>query len=111
MTQSSILKSLSDVLLEKRDFTGNFLSLQGHNSRAEQLQTNAAFSKKWDRQAINDGQEKAWILQKNWYLVLCGFKDETELSVFLRGKAVICDAGAAYGTKLYGLPSLHPIHL
>ena len=108
MKGASALKLLSEVLLEDRAVNGNFLSLQTLDSRAEQLQTNAAFSEKWDRQARNDEQEKAWTLQKNWYLVLYGFENESELATFLRSKAVIYDAGCGLGYKAAWFAELAP---
>ncbi len=108
MKEASTLKLLSDVLLEHRDFSGNFLSLQANDPRVEQLQTNAVFSEKWDRQARNDEQEKAWILQRNWYLELYGFKNEAELAVFLRSKAVVYDAGCGLGYKAAWFAELSP---
>jgi len=108
MKDTHTLKSLSEVLLENRNFTGNFLSLQAQDSRAEQLQTNAAFSEKWDRQALNDEQEKAWTQQRNWYLELYGFKDEAALATFLSDKAVIYDAGCGLGYKAAWFAKLAP---
>jgi SAM-dependent methyltransferase len=108
MKQEDALKALHDVLLEKRDFKSNFLSLQTQDSRAEQLQTNAAFSEKWDRQALNDEQDKAWTQQKDWYLDLYGFKDEAALAAFLRDKPLIYDAGCGLGYKAAWFAQLAP---
>lgn len=108
MKAANALKLLSGVLREDRTINGNFLSLQSVDSRAEQLQTNAAFSEKWDRQARNDEQDKAWTLQKNWYLELYGFKNESELATFLRNKAVIYDAGCGLGYKAAWFAELAP---
>ena len=108
MKKEDALKMLLEVLLEKRDFKSNFLSLQAQDSRTEQLQTNAAFSEKWDRQALNDEQDKLWTQQKNWYLDLYGFKDESALAAFLSDKPVIYDAGCGLGYKAAWFAELAP---
>jgi SAM-dependent methyltransferase len=108
MKKEEALEMLLEVLLEKRDFNGSFLSLQASHSHTEQLQTNAVFSEKWDKQALNVHQDKGWEWQKRWYLDLYGFKDESALATFLSDKPVIYDAGCGLGYTAAWFAKLAP---
>ncbi|MDA9872576.1 class I SAM-dependent methyltransferase, partial [Candidatus Thioglobus sp.] len=78
-----------------------------------QLQTNEAFSNKWDAYSKEDiaEQEKLFEFQKKWYLSLYGFASEDELANYLTDKSVIVDAGCGLGYKAKWFADLSPSSL
>ena len=67
-----------------------------NNSReiGNQKQTNQAFTNKWTEYSQEEikEKEKLFEFQKNWYLELYGFENESALANFLKEKSVILDA-------------------
>jgi ubiquinone/menaquinone biosynthesis C-methylase UbiE len=87
----------------------NFIQVGTKTSPFEnQNQTNEAFSEKWEKYEQTPEKEKLYEMQKRWYLELYGFSSETELSVFLKSKKVIFDAGCGLGYKAAWFAKLSP---
>ena len=86
----------------------NYFSLEERESDAEQLQTNEAFSEKWDKFEKSSEKECLYELQKTWYLELYGFASPRALAEFLQNKPVIFDAGCGLGYKAAWFAELAP---
>tara|TARA_B110000008_G_scaffold277004_1_gene317434 strand:- start:13 stop:966 length:954 start_codon:yes stop_codon:yes gene_type:complete len=72
--------------------------------------TNDAFSEKWkiySEEQITE-QEKLFEVQRQWFLDLYGFKDETHLAEHLQGIDYILDAGCGLGYKAAWFAKLAP---
>lgn len=83
-----------------------------NNSReiGNQKQTNQAFTNKWTEYSQEEikEKEKLFEFQKNWYLELYGFENESALANFLKEKSVILDAGCGLGYKAKWFADLSP---
>jgi SAM-dependent methyltransferase len=99
---------LQQLLPRGTSLTGNYLVLARGAAASDQAQTNAVFSSKWGRYAKSDSREKLYAMQRQWYLSLYGFGTEAILQQFLRGRAVIFDAGCGLGYKSEWFARLAP---
>lgn len=92
---------------------GVYLLHEEDSVHENQLQTNQAFSNKWDAYSKEDiaEQEKLFEFQKQWYLNLYGFASEDELAAYLKEKSVIVDAGCGLGYKAKWFADLSPSSL
>jgi ubiquinone/menaquinone biosynthesis C-methylase UbiE len=86
----------------------NLFVLQQETEFSNQNQTNDAFSEKWTKYKDSTEKEKLYQLQKEWYLTLYGFTDESNLAAFLRTKKYIFDAGCGLGFKTQWFAELAP---
>ena len=91
-----------------RPATGNFIAASGDSEHANQQQTNDVFSEKWKSYDQSAEKEGLYEMQKRWYLQLYGFGSEEALASFLRGRAVIFDAGCGLGYKAAWFAELAP---
>jgi ubiquinone/menaquinone biosynthesis C-methylase UbiE len=87
---------------------GNFAIRVAESAHANQQQTNAAFSDKWNRYERSDEKERLYEFQRQWYLKLYGFADEQNLAEHLRHCKVIFDAGCGLGYKAAWFARLAP---
>lgn len=89
-------------------FGDNFFDFNCDSSSSNQEQTNDVFSEKWSSFTLSENKEKAFEMQKSWYLSLYGFSSEAELAAFLQTKPVIYDAGCGLGYKAAWFAQLAP---
>lgn len=87
---------------------GNLITLQSLSDDKNQQQTNEAFSYKWNRRRGIKDIEKANQFQRNWYLDLYGFENESNLASFLKTRKTLFDAGCGVGHKAAWFASLSP---
>lgn len=87
---------------------GNFALAAGGSTKANQQQTNAVFSDKWERYEHSDEKDRLYEFQRQWYLELYGFADEAALAHHLGGCRVIFDAGCGLGYKAAWFARLAP---
>ena len=99
---------LQSIFAAPINITGNFIELLLTSKATNQQQTNEIFSDKWLKVQKEDNVEELEKFQKEWYLKLYGFKDETHLQTFLQEKKVIFDAGCGLGYKAAWFARLAP---
>lgn len=102
---------LAGVLLPGTIFEpvgANYAVLSSTSADANQAQTNDVFTAKWSKYEHTSEKEKLYEMQRRWYLSLYGFGDEREFAKFLRGRAVIFDAGCGLGYKSAWFAQLAP---
>jgi ubiquinone/menaquinone biosynthesis C-methylase UbiE len=90
---------------------GNLIVLPAAFVAVNQQQTNESFTGKWQMFEKENNTAAVEQMQKEWYLKLYGFDDESKLGVFLQDKKVILDAGCGTGFKSAWLASLSPSSL
>jgi SAM-dependent methyltransferase len=98
--------NIKDLFIHEIFLEGNLIILKEDSSFENQKQTNAVFSEKW--KFVNINSEKIENFQKNWYLKLYGFENETDLHNFLTDKKIVFDAGCGLGYKSAWFASLAP---
>lgn len=86
----------------------NFALAADASAHANQQQTNEVFSDKWQRYESSEEKERLYEFQRQWYLKLYGFADETALARHLQGCRVIFDAGCGLGYKAAWFARLAP---
>ncbi len=106
MINHALLKTL--FLNKSYDFGDNFYDLNCDGGNSNQGQTSDAFSEKWSSFTLSESKEKAFEMQKIWYLSLYGFTTEADLAAFLKTKPVIYDAGCGLGYKAAWFARLAP---
>jgi len=87
----------------------NFISLLPPDLVTSQEQTKNVFTDKWDQYNYGTPEFKKMVAhQKNWYLELYGFNNESELAEYLRKCSIILDAGAGTCYKAAWFAELSP---
>jgi ubiquinone/menaquinone biosynthesis C-methylase UbiE len=87
---------------------GNFAVALRSSAEVNQQQTNEVFSDKWGRYEGSEEKERLYEFQRQWYLKLYGFADESALARYLAGCHVIFDAGCGLGYKAAWFARLAP---
>lgn len=90
---------------------GNLIVLPQTKASSNEQQTNKSFTNKWAAFEKENNTAAVEQMQKEWYLKLYGFNSEEELSIFLKDKEVILDAGCGTGFKSAWLANLSPSSL
>lgn len=90
------------------DLRGNLALATSASGHANQQQTNEVFSDKWGRYEQSDEKERLYEFQRQWYLKLYGFADESALAAHLRRCHVVFDAGCGLGYKAAWFARLSP---
>lgn len=106
--RDSFVQQLMHAVAPGLALKGNFALANADSSQANQQQTNAVFSDKWERYEHSEEKERLYEFQRQWYLKLYGFSDEQALSAHLRGCRVIFDAGCGLGYKAAWFARLAP---
>ena len=104
------MKTPTQLFIDKPDLKDNmiFPYLQQVENKINQKQTKNIFSEKWDKFEKEQKREKLYDFQKDWFLLLYGFKSEDDLKLFLSNKNVILDAGCGLGYKTSWFAELAP---
>lgn len=94
--------------IHEQGYVDQHLSFE--ESELDSKQTQNAFSVKWDAlKEEPEGDRENWIIfQKEWYLKLYGFEEESSLRDFLQDKKLIIDAGCGKGYKAAWFAQLAP---
>lgn len=112
MTLARFQEKLQSIFMNKElEVVGNFISLINSSEHENQHQTNSAFSEKWrvvDKSERRD-KEVTWQFQRDWYLKLYGFANESSFQEFLKSKKIIFDAGCGLGYKAAWFAKLAPL--
>lgn len=104
------MTGISDIFTERFPTVGDVIVIADDSGDENQSQTNAVFSEKWQKYSQEEirAQEKLFAFQKAWYLDLYGFRDESDLQHFLKGRKAVLDAGCGLGYKAKWFADLSP---
>lgn len=102
------MEELNNVFDNKLNIEGNLIIRKELSEHKKQEQTNKIFSEKWSKAQKNMVIEAGLDFQKNWFMKLYGFKDETDLENFLQSQKIILDAGCGLGYKAAWFAGLAP---
>lgn len=86
----------------------NLVVLESRYQLSKQVQTNDAFSEKWEKVEEKNLVKDFINFQKRWYYDLYGFESESDLRIFLKTKSLIFDAGCGLGYKSAWFAELAP---
>ena len=101
-------KEFENIFINPVQTHGNIIILKEDSQFENQSQTNEIFSEKWLKNDNRNGLNNFEGFQRKWYLDLYGFNNEEELSVFLKTKKIILDAGCGLGYKAAWFATLSP---
>ena len=93
---------------EATQLTENLLVFDTQEFGGDQEHTKDAFSKKWNLYDYRESFGKYEESQRNWYLKLYGFEEETTLREYLGDCKVVLDAGAGKCEKAAWFARLSP---
>ncbi len=99
---------LQNLFLENVTITENYIQLSSESKNKNQQQTNEMFSDKWTKVEEMETVSKMEETQLKWYLSLYGFKNDSDLALFLKTKKIIIDAGCGLGYKANWFAQLSP---
>ena len=102
------LELLRGAVAQLLPLEGNYASLIQTAADENQQQTNEVFSEKWSKYADTSELETFYQFQRDWYLKLYGFADETQLAAHLAEARIILDAGCGLGYKAAWFARLAP---
>jgi SAM-dependent methyltransferase len=108
MGRDEFVERLQRLFVDPIGVKDNLVVLSRSSSHTNQQQTNDVFSEKWRKYGDSDEKDSLYEFQRRWYLKLYGFDSEDALREFLRGRAVIVDAGCGLGYKAAWFAQLAP---
>ena len=107
-----IEKKFSEILNAKKNIsviTPKFISISSNNQTESQMQTENAFSAKWEKYDYHASDFSKMVEnQKQWYLELYGFANEAKLKDYLSKCRLVLDAGAGKCYKAAWFAELSP---
>ncbi len=101
---------INDLFIEDIEIKNGVWIASEESDHENQTQTNIAFSNKWEIYSQDEikSQEKFFEFQKEWYLSLYNFENETSLKDYLKTKRIVLDAGCGLGYKAKWFADLSP---
>lgn len=101
---------LQSIFLQQISVDGNFIQLENTNRQFEdnQSQTKEIFADKWKQVEQMKDVEALYSFQRDWFLNLYGFANESEFAAFLKTKKIIIDTGCGLGYKAAWFAELAP---
>jgi len=101
--------NLESLFQERVEISGNLIKMDSQYLEAKnQKQTTGIFSDKWEKVDKSENNNIFFDFQYQWFFDLYGFKDENDISNYLKDKKIIVDTGCGLGYKAAWLAKLAP---